>query len=268
MERQYFIKNAMYEHRFWLSVLRDHARFIHSSLAHNERAIAQKANFFIQSSNSLIDQSKLPLREADILNLTQQAYNFANDIREFKLQILSRHLMEKIDIDLPPTFINHMINEVEEYIRILQCIMTNQLLQCHPVHHHLLWLLDGVGHADTIACSLDPVEQKLIKESKEFSKTFKDFYLKAVEMSGYIRTCITKFPALRRFNSQVEHEMILFMKFLKELEKLDVNKKALGTLMPLMLDHMFREECYYLTKLSQVSEINKPNCDATQTCEY
>jgi len=33
--------------------------------------------------------------------------------------------------------------------------------------------------------------------------------------------------------------------------------------MPLMADHMAREECYYLTKLSQAGAAALPGCDAT-----
>jgi len=38
-------------------------------------------------------------------------------------------------------------------------------------------------------------------------------------------------------------------------------KKVLGIISPLVLDHMFREECYYLTKLSMVSDTKEPDCD-------
>lgn len=42
-----------------------------------------------------------------------------------------------------------------------------------------------------------------------------------------------------------------------------ISKRALGTLMPLMADHMFREECYYLTQFSMKTNVSKPPCDPT-----
>jgi len=54
--------------------------------------------------------------------------------------------------------------------------------------------------------------------------------------------------------------MIIFKKFLKEIEKGLIEKKILGTLPALIPNHMFREECCYLTKLSMVSDIPKPVC--------
>jgi hypothetical protein len=40
------------------------------------------------------------------------------------------------------------------------------------------------------------------------------------------------------------------------------NKEVLGTISPLVLDHMNREECYYLTKLSFAAGTRPPQCDA------
>jgi len=59
-------------------------------------------------------------------------------------------------------------------------------------------------------------------------------------------------------NKEVELEMTLFLEFLRELEELCWTDEALGTLKPLMVDHIAREELYDLTKLSLVSEIRKP----------
>lgn len=56
-------------------------------------------------------------------------------------------------------------------------------------------------------------------------------------------------------------EMVLFRKFLEELKEMDIRLEALGTLSPLMIDHMAREECYYLLKLSQVTALTPPACD-------
>ena len=55
--------------------------------------------------------------------------------------------------------------------------------------------------------------------------------------------------------------MTYFKEFLKELEIGVAEKKILSILSPLVPDHMFREECYYLTKLSMVANTKEPDCD-------
>jgi hypothetical protein len=129
---------------------------------------------------------------------------------------------------------------------------------------HLLWLLDAAGHAGGIENNLDLAEKKLKEISKTFMNQFQDYYLKAVEFAGYIRTNLHQFPALIRLNKEVELEMSLFLEFLRELEEMRLTKEALGALSPLMADHMAREELYYLLKLSQVSEVKPPSGDPSK----
>lgn len=158
-----------------------------------------------------------------------------------------------------------MVNEAEEYLRVLPYLQKGEVPPvAHPLHYHLVWLLDAAGHSGAIESSLDQVEYQLRKKSEKFTKDFQHFYLKAVEMAGYLRTDLEEFPALNRFNRQVDLELTIFKEFLRELEELELDKEALGTFSPLMADHMAREECYYLTKVAESSDLELPNCDPTK----
>jgi len=55
--------------------------------------------------------------------------------------------------------------------------------------------------------------------------------------------------------------MLEFKKYLESLFYSVSDKKTLGVIKPAVLDHMIREECYYLTKLATVSQTKAPNCD-------
>jgi hypothetical protein len=256
---------ALFEHRFWLQILGDHARFIFNALSPKENEEIERANCFIQVFDQLLYQSRKNLSDTEINSLNQKANQYAQEIRAFKLHLIKQHLLGEITIALPPTFINHMVNEVEEYLCTLGYLLNGQIPPKQTaVHYHLVWLQDAAGHAAGITAELDMVEKKLMTTSRAFTNDFEDFYIKAVEMAGYMRTHLSDFPALKRFNKEVEWEMILFKKFLQELEELELDAKALGTFSPLMADHMAREECYYLLKLSEVSEVEQPACDPTK----
>lgn len=259
-----FEQAALYEHRFWLQILGDHARFIRDSLAPTEVEEIERAATFIQVYDRLLLTAREPLGKAALQELNQMAYRHTLELRNFKLHLLRRHLCGEIMIHLTPTFINHMVNELDEYIRVIAYLQAEKIPVFDVVHHHLLWLPDASGHAYAIRTNLDKVEADLAKRTKNFEQKFDHFYLKAVEIAGYLRTQLTEFPALQRFNEQVEMEMGLFMQFIHELEQMKLTNVLLATLMPLMADHMAREECYYLTKLSQVSQIQSPDCDATK----
>ncbi|WP_372661616.1 DUF2935 domain-containing protein [Cohnella sp.] len=261
----YRSESVLFEHRFWLQILGDHSRFILNSLSPKETADVQKAQAFIQGFDQQLAVARGASASADLSSLNKEAYNLTCALRAFKLDLLGRLLLGKVNIMLTPTFLNHMVNELEEYLRILQAILSGQPVpQFDPLHHDLLWLLDAVGHASAIASNLDMVEKRLIKRSKEFEKHFEEFYLKAIEMAGYLRTNIREFPAFQRFHLEVDLEMRLFMTFLNELEEYELSSQVLDQISPLIPDHMMREECYYITKLALSGLTQIPNCDPTK----
>lgn len=151
--------HMLFEHRFWLQILGDHARFIHDSLAPKEEEEIERAKYFIESFDTLLEFARKNLSAEELNTLTQHASAETEQLRAFKLHLLERHLVGKIAISLSPTFLNHMVNELEEMR------MQNELL---------------------------------------------------------------------------------------------------GVLTPLMADHMSREECYYLMKLSEVSDVQAPDCYPTK----
>ncbi|MEK4147748.1 DUF2935 domain-containing protein [Robertmurraya sp. FSL W8-0741] len=252
---------AQFEHRFWLQVLGDHARFIHDSLGPSEKELIEQASAFI----SIFDQLLHQVEGTDLMKLSERAEVEVKKLRQFKLDIIERHLTGDITIHLGPVFINHMVNELEEYLLLLEYLKKGEVPPVfHELHHHLIWLLDGAGHAGAISDNMETVEKKIKRQSDEFTKDFEAFYLKAVELTGFLRTNLSTFPALEKFNHDVQLEMNLFMGFLNEIEELELSKEALGTFAPLMADHMMREECYYLTKLAETTDIEQPQCDPTK----
>lgn len=256
-----FEKTARFEHRFWLQILGDHSRFIHAALAPVEKSEIQIAADFIKRFDALLDRSK----SGEIIQLSMDAEAETLKLREFKFTLIKRHLVGKIKIHLSATFLNHMVNELEEYLRILKHLNAKEIPPVyHELHHHLVWVLDAAGHADAISTNLDSVEKRLREKSDRFMKHFEDFYLKAVELAGFLRTQLTAFPALEKYNSDVKLEIKLFLNFLHEIEELELSAQALGTFSPLMADHMTREECYYLMKLAESTKGESPNCDPTK----
>ena len=260
-----FQEEALFELHFWLQILGDHGRFIHDSLAPSETEKIKTARYFITQFDQLLATSKGSLNEGAMLDLLRKSLATSEEIRSFKLLLLKEHLVGKIKISLPPTFINHMVNEVEEAIRLFSHLRKGQMPpKVHPLHHDLLWLLDAAGHAGAIDSRLDDVEKKLKKTSRKFKEDWEAFYLKAVEMAGYLRANVMRFPALEKFHNDIDLEMNLFKAFLDELEEMGLTKEVLGTLTPLMADHMAREETYYLLKLAETTDIPPPKDDPTR----
>ncbi|MCQ6559984.1 DUF2935 domain-containing protein [Paenibacillus mendelii] len=253
---------ALFEHRFWLQILGDHSRFIYNALSPKEAEDIQRAQHFIQSFDRLLELSRAATSDATIKTLPQEALPLTSQLRLFKLNLLQRLLLGKVTIGLTPTFINHMVNELEEYLRILHALAAGEAVpRFEALHHDLLWLLDAAGHAAAIASDLDSVEKRLIEQSQKFEIHFQQFYMKSVEMAGYMRTHLRDFPAFHRFHKDIDLEMKLFVSFLRELEDMELTAEVLDRITPLMPDHMMREECYYLMKLASLGMVPDPKCD-------
>ena len=143
-----------------------------------------------------------------------------------------------------------MINEAMEFYKTIIRIQSNN--QVNPflenLNLHKIWLPDAAGHAATIACGLDPTEKLLIKEAQAFEKHFNDLTLKAEELSKMlIRTGLND-GALKFLNEEVREKIELFIGYLDMIRNLKIECKVLGTLKPLIPDHMIREEKHYLQK--------------------
>ncbi len=265
MEEPINYDNALMEHRFWLQIMGDHARFIFFSLPPNEVAYLQRAQDFIISYDQLLEQSRKQLATQELEALNQQAYQLTSQFRDFKLLLLALTLNSAIKVHLPSTFFNDMLNELEEYMTVMNLIMNGRPILFHPVHYHLLWLTDAIGHAASVAVNLDPVERDLIDKSHNFEMNFTDLNLKALIMNGYLRTQLPSFPSLNRLNEQSDLMIQQFKEFLEGLRDQRIDGRVLGTLFPLMADHMAREECYYLWKLTQTAGlVKRPDCDPTR----
>ncbi|PFE06433.1 DUF2935 domain-containing protein [Bacillus cereus] len=251
-------ENALFEHKFWLKVLGDHAQFLLDALAPNEKEDIQKAMYFVQ----IFDRFLSNIHTVNLIAFAKDAHEAAEGIRKFKLSIIQKQLEGKIKIHFTPTFLNHMVNEVEEYITVLEYLMKGEVPPIfHELHYHLVWLTDAAGHAGSISGGLDLVEKRLKEKCEKYEKHFEQFYLKAVEMTGYLRTELHSFPALKKFTKDVALELKLFSHFLHELEELGISNQVLSIISARMADHMAREECYYLLKLAQASGLETPKCN-------
>lgn len=265
MELASLTEMALTEHRFWLQIMGDHARFIFYSFSPTETEFILAAQEFILLLDQLLQQANKPLTETELQELNQKAYEATYKLREFKLMLLSHSLQTGLKSQLSSTFINGMINELEEYLLIMNSIMNGQNPLFHPLHYHMLWLTDAAHHAATLSSTLDMIEKGLLEQAFRYEIQFNDLYLKSLTLNGYLRTQLFTFPTLERLNEQGNHLINDFLEFLENLRDQRMDGKVLGSLMPLMIDHMVREECYYLWKLSQTTDnVKKPECDPTR----
>jgi hypothetical protein len=239
------------ELKFWLQIMGDHAHFIKSSLNPEQQNSVLVADNFIRIFDKLLGKIKTSEDEKELNSLLSDANAAVLSLRDFKRELLSARLKNLPVTALTPTFLNHMLNELEDFLKVLM-----ELEIGHPdgeniIGQHLLWSLDASGHAAMIGNDLDKVEYRLRERAKDFETIFGQLYLKAVEIAGYFRSHPPSAePALAVFNREMAGEMKKFMEFLEELKTGIIKQQVLGRLSPLQPDHMWREGSYYLHKIA------------------
>lgn len=244
---------------FWSGILQNHAEFFLSNLSYQETEFIRSAQYYRGAFTNLYAEAQAllntPNPAAENL-LVRKALPLVLRFVNFKRMALERLLQCRIELGLPPTFVNHMMNEAAEFYRILCEYETNQRPSplVENIHLHKLWLPDAAGHAAAISSDLDPVESGYIQEAEEYKESFEKLYIKAVELGLMLeRTCLSD-GALDHFNNEVERKINAFVGFLENVRERRVRCRLLGVLKPLVPDHMIREERYYLMKLHAVRQ--------------
>ncbi|VEF48236.1 Domain of uncharacterised function (DUF2935) [Bacillus freudenreichii] len=156
------LRELKFEHEFWLQVLGDHSRFILESLSPVENRDIDQAKEFKRIFDGLLLEARRLNDIKGMMSLTERVAKHVIQFKNFKLSLLERSLVKQIKIHLSSTFLNHMINELEEYERIIGYFKKGESVPVvHELHHHLLWLQDAYGHSGAITDNMDAVEKRL-----------------------------------------------------------------------------------------------------------
>ncbi|TKI84656.1 DUF2935 domain-containing protein, partial [Bacillus mycoides] len=93
--------SALFEHKFWLRVLGDHAQFLLDALAPKETADIQRAIYFVEKFDGFLSR----INTVNLIEFAKDVNPLAEEIRLFKLSIIKKQLEGKIVIHFTPTFI-------------------------------------------------------------------------------------------------------------------------------------------------------------------
>ncbi len=216
---------------FWWERLTDHLDFFLLKLAPSETEWIEKVNKLRVRSqkqlNNALDDKKINIKVLD-------------DIRDLKTELLALKLQPgAISLNLPPTFISHMLNEARMYEKELSGEAIPEILL------HELWVVDAEGHAEALYSELDPIDQhrKLVKKRV---KILKRLAKKVVELKNYDKYVELPESLLSKLTIEASMAINDFRELMEEMQ----DKPLLGILDPLLLDHMIREEFYYLYKMN------------------
>ncbi len=256
-------KNQIFENRFWLRIMLDHLYIILNALNYRETEERGRAETLIKSYNAMLEKVWNTVTAEELRQLNENAFKATEQIRLYKLHLLTRQLRGDISIAISSDLISRLASEAECYLDILYLFLHDKKYVIQPVPLHMLWLYDAAGHAVDVANGFNFSNTELKSKTLSYQTEFMFLYIRAAEMKGFIRTGIEDFPAFDQFNLDVSAKLTEFTEFFVDLNFKIIKGNVPTTVTSVMLDHMYREECYYLTQLAKISKIRAPVCDPT-----
>lgn len=283
------VATMLRENLFWSGIFRDHAAFIHDNLAPGQEQLIRWAHNFQQTFERLNAEARAAGEQArvhgeagsyaltgrpaeaplaalqgqELLHWEREAVQVSKtmmealaSLKQYKQTLLQGVLECKVKLALGPGLVNHMIIELEEAQRALSGVRESHPLPpaLEAIHHHLIWLPDAAGHAVAIQNRLDGVEQDLRMAAADFKHVFDGLHLRTLELYTMLRVAPRMIGAMKRLNRDAMTKIKTFRAFLGELREHTEGCELLGALMPLLADHMLREELYYTEKVQSLPD--------------
>lgn len=249
------------ENRFWLQIIGDNARTMLHAFSPDEKEETNHTRAFITRFDDLLARARQNLTPEQISQLNRDAMQATGDIRKFILKILRSQLVEGFQILILPIYLSHMVSAAELYLYILGALMKNRQPQLDFLYLATFWLPLFAAQAARIANSVGVYMRPFIQQANDFSINFRTQFLRAIEYQGFTRIGVPDYPVLIQFRNDVEGQMLAFAEFIVDLIQVIQARGLPGTLTLLQMDLLYRQVCYFATKLSYFSKKPRPACD-------
>ncbi|HYH01940.1 MAG TPA: DUF2935 domain-containing protein [Bacillota bacterium] len=239
----YFSVDLSRENRFWLQIFRDHSQFMLETLVPRETALISQAQQFYQRFDQLLQQADQAIH--------QQAAQTVMDFRCYQLSVVDLQLAGQVPINLPPGALNEMLDEADEYLRILGVLPVPAPVNeaAYLIQQHLLWLPNNAAHAALVRSQLDPGETNLFKMHNHYVKLFQQLANKVLELKGLMRDNPRMVPSLVYTTCEVARLTKEFIKTQENYREWRTTAQVLAISPPLLADHFIREAMYYLQNI-------------------
>lgn len=237
---------------FWLKVMEEHAEFIYNHLSPREAGRARQAEGFMEAYSRLHRVAQQQAQAAVSPDFAREALAVSGQFHAYKVEIMRERLDNAIVFNLTPAFMNGILMELEEYMRLLAPVARGEAPPPEGVFHHLfLWLPDQIGHAGLLLKDLDFTEREMSRLAGQYQATFTELYLNAIQVAGYGRATPAEVPALQELVEQTAEQVKAFYAVVQRAVALYQSDRLLSRSTLTFLTHHFGESVYFLRKLAE-----------------
>lgn len=250
------------ENRFWLQIIGDFARLLIQAISPDQSSEIQRAKDFISQFDKLLLRAHQNLTTDQLAQLNKDAYAAVENIQRFFLQMLSLQIRSGYPILINPAVINNAVSFSEEYLRLLKAFIKNEQPAADTaIQMDVNWLPRSIQMSKIIFESLGIYQTELRQKVESFSDRLTGLFLNSIELNGMTRIGTSDFPIMNQHQKEVVNTLNDFYKFLGSIISLRRQNALPGTLSVLYLDRAMRMICYFLRKLTILTDFEQPDCD-------
>jgi hypothetical protein len=245
------------EHRFWVEVLEDHARFVRDHLPPEEAEWADWAERYIDmfwKLRGLLSKVKetsapdSPIMKAVAKEIHSVAYGY------YRLEGQLQHLKlnNKLRIRLSAEYFNGTLNENQEYLRLLNDYMQGKEPKPLPLTDLMgMWLEDQIEHAALLHRILQEKGSTFAEEALLIHQSLVQSAAENHSIQSYLRFTPPGFPIqLEHARATSESAVRLYQLVTRTLDSHQL-QPSLSQITVRLLEHYLPETRYFLIKLSK-----------------
>lgn len=244
------------EHRFWLEILEDHARFLLERLSSREQEWKEAASRYASAFCALrrkLDVLPAPSAAShpEWIAFAKEAHSSAAGYYKLEGQLQALLLAGRVQLSLPPSFLNGTLNENQEYLRLLRYYVQGADAPALPLWNLMeLWLDDQLGHV-TLLRGMDlPAGLGLPDEAAAIAERIRSHLIRNKDMQGFLRFTPPGFPAQLEFAREAAETVVRFFRLLLDaVVRMRQAEPSPGFALRFM-EHQLPEASYFMRKLA------------------
>ena len=257
LTEQLFIERSLIENRFWLRIMKEHAKFIGDGFNYRETQLIQQANrfyyFFEQHEKRAYE---VPNDVTSIRKLNEESIDLVKGFRNFKRNLLILIINCKVMGFNFPLLIDHTAREAEYFMRTLKKFNKGILdpIQDAILNENIFWLKIMMEHSRFIASLLDQSERNLVHTALKFGDDLEILLNQARDVESMLYHKQPTYPIIGKLNKDSENAATEIRDFKKAGLDFIKNCQIKSVIDPLLADHVLREANHFLDMIHVLEE--------------
>lgn len=261
LSEQLFIERSLTENRFWLRIMKEHAKFIGDGFNRRDLQLIQQTDrfhyYFEQQEKRAYE---VPNNVTLIRKLNEESIELVRGFRNFKRNLLIMIVNCKVIGFNFPLLIDHTAREAEYFMRTLKKFNKGILdpIQDSIINENVFWLRIMMEHSRFIASLLDQSERNLVHAALKFGDDFETLLNQARDVESMLYHKKPTYPIIAKFNKDSENAATEIRNFKKAGLDFIKNCQIRNVIDPLLADHVLREANHFLYMIHVLEErLNK-----------